>query len=190
MRIEATESWTDEKVSLFLLTPDRVSEAYIGWLNDPEINRFLESRFSVQDAPSVESFVLRMLESPDNLFLGIADLALGRHVGNIKLGPIDRRHGLGEIGIMIGDRDAWGRGIGSSAIARISDIAAAELGLRKLTAGCYASNVGSAKAFEKAGFEIEAIRKDHFLLDGEPEDAILLAKFLQTRARHDYEKLR
>lgn len=33
-----------------------------------------------------------------------------------------------------------------------------DLGLKKLTAGAYAENVGSIKAFERAGFEIEGRR--------------------------------
>ena len=178
MRLEPTERWRDEAVALSLLRPEAVSDAYLGWLNDPAINRFLESRFRTQDRAGVEAFVAAMLDSESNLFLAITDRALRRHVGNIKLGPIDRAHGLGEVGIMIGDRAAWGRGIGSAAIARLADIATHELGLRKLSAGCYASNQGSARAFEKAGFHVEAVRPAHFLLDGRPEDLILLGRLL------------
>ncbi len=79
---------------------------------------------------------------------------------------------------MIGDREAWGRGIGSEAIRVMVDIARDELGLRKLTAGCYASNVGSSRAFEKAGFHVEGRRAGHFLLDGRPEDLVLMARFI------------
>lgn len=178
MRLAADESWSGDAVALFLLTPELVSDAYVGWLNDPEINRFLESRFTVQDRACVEEFVASNLASESDLFLGITDRALGRHVGNIKLGPIDRRHGLGEIGIMIGDRAAWGRGIGTAAIRQIETIARETLGLRRLTAGCYASNVGSRRAFEKAGFAVEGVRSAHYLLDGRPEDGVLLGKII------------
>jgi hypothetical protein len=34
------------------------------------------------------------------------------------------------------------------------------------------------RAFEKAGFAIEARRAAHFLLHGVPEDVILMARFL------------
>ncbi len=102
----------------------------------------------------------------------------GRHVGNVKLAPIDRRHGLGEVGILVGEPDAWGRGIASSALLAISAIAQNQLSLRKLTAGCYASNVGSRKAFERAGFTVEGVRRDHFILDGRPEHLQLLGKWL------------
>lgn len=174
MHRDPTPRWTSVDVELFLLTPEDVGAAYVGWLNDPEVNRYLESRFVPQDHASTVAFVAGALASAKDLLLGIRSVALGRHVGNIKLGPINREHGLGEIGIMIGDRDAWGKGIASRAIAMLRDIAAHELGLRRLTAGCYASNVGSRRAFERAGFAVEAVRPGHFLLDGEAEDLVLM----------------
>ncbi len=168
--------WRTERVELFLLEPRHVTDEYVGWLKDPAVNRYLESRFVPHDTASTLAYVARMHADANALMLGIRSIALDRHVGNIKLGPIDRNHGLGEIGLMIGDRSAWGRGIASDAIAVVCEIAARQLELRKLTAGSYASNVGSAKAFEKAGFRVEAIRKDHFLLDGRGEDLLLMAR--------------
>jgi len=178
MQLNQTDRWCTPAIECFLLVPELVTSAYVGWLNDPEINRFLESRFVVQDLAGVRKFVAMQLADPKALFLGIRSVALDRHVGNIKLGPIDRQHGLAEVGIMIGDRGAWGRGIGTDAIQVVAQIAQHELGLRKLTAGCYGSNVGSARAFHKAGFEIEGTRPAHFLLDGRPEDLTLLARHL------------
>lgn len=174
MLLNPTPRWSDAHIGLFPLTPALVSEDYIGWLRDPEVNRYLEVRFREQKRADVETFVAAMAASERDLLLGISDLRLGRHVGNIRLGPIDRNHGLGEIGIMIGDRAAWGSGVGTAAIRRIADIARHELGLRKLSAGCYAANAGSRKAFEKAGFVVEAVRPAHALLDGAPEDQLLL----------------
>ena len=136
MRIPVTARWWTDLIECFLLTPDDVSDDYIGWLNDPEVSRYLESRFAVQDRASVTAFVAGALADDHVLFLGIRSRALGRHVGNIKLGPIDLRHGLAEVGIMIGDREAWGQGIASAAIRCLAEIAKHELELRKLTAGC------------------------------------------------------
>lgn len=177
MQIAAAAHWENDVVRLAVLTPDAVSDAYVDWLNDPEINRFLESRFVRHDRDGVATYVASMLASPSALFLAIHSKALDRHVGNIKLGPIDRHHGLGEIGLVIGAREAWGRGIATNAIAVISDIGFRDLGLRKLTAGCYASNRGSRIAFERAGFAVEGVRPNHFLSDDGVEDLVLLARF-------------
>jgi ribosomal-protein-alanine N-acetyltransferase len=175
MRIPSSPWWSDDKVSLFVLSPDDVTEAYVAWLRDERINRYLESRFAQHDLASTRDFVAQMHDSPKNLMLGIRSLALGgQHIGNIKIGPIDQAHGLGEVGILLGEPQSWGKGIGRAAIARVAEIARRDLGLRKLSAGCYASNLGSEKAFVAAGFEVEGRRRGHFLLDGQPEDLTLL----------------
>lgn len=178
MNLHPVAPWRSGNVELFLLEPAHVTESYVGWLNDREVMRYLESRFDRHDLASTVAYVAAMRASPDVLMLGIRSDEIGRHVGNIKLGPLDRRHGLGEVGLMIGDRHAWGRGIAAHAIGILAAIGAKQLGLRKLTAGCYASNGGSVRAFEKAGFEVEGTRRNHFLLDGRGEDLVLLAMHL------------
>lgn len=175
MFLPATQRWGDTTVQLFLLEPEHVEPAYVAWLNDPRVNRYLESRYAPHDLDSTRAFVQDCRADERTLMLGIRAPSMGhQHIGNIKLGPIDPRHQTGDIGILIGEPAAWGRGFARAAIARMSAIARDELGLRKLTAGCYASNVGSARAFESAGFAIEGRRPAQFLLDGQPEDLILM----------------
>lgn len=169
----------DAPVELFVLAPAHVSDAYVSWLNTPEVNRYLESRFGEHSLESTRAYVAAMLDSPHYLFLGIRLRASGRHVGNIKLGPVDRQHGTADVGILIGDPSAWGKGVATSAISQACTIARDCLRLRKLTAGCYASNIGSSRAFEKAGFAIEGTRPQQFLLDGRPEDGILMGRVLE-----------
>ena len=149
----------------------------LGWLNDSSMNRFLESRFVVHDETSVRAFVDDCLANPDVLFMGVRHLSSGRHVGNVKL-EINRAHGRAEVGILIGDRAVQGQGLATRAITLLCRVAREQLGLRKLTAGCYANNKGSERAFIKAGFSVEGTRPDHFLLDGNPEALILMGRLL------------
>lgn len=180
MHIEPSVHWRTERVELFLLLPEHVNSNYVNWLSDPVVNRYLESRFVNHTEQSTREFVRRCLDDPQALFLGIRSREQHfEHVGNIKLGPIDLRHGLAEVGILVGERAAWGRGVAREAITAITNIARDQLGLRKLTAGCYASNLGSQKAFQHAGFEIEGERRDHFLQDGRPESLVLMARWLR-----------
>ena len=180
MDLKPNEHWRRDPVALFLLEETHVSDRYVRWLNDPHVQRYLESRFMDHTLQSTREFVRTARGSPTTLMLGIRSPAVdGEHVGNIKLGPIDPRHGLGEIGLLVGEPSAWGRGIGRSAISMVCDVARTQLGLRKLTAGCYASNAASQKAFVAAGFKVEGRRERHFLLDGQPEDLVLMARWLE-----------
>jgi RimJ/RimL family protein N-acetyltransferase len=48
-----------------------------------------------------------------------------------------------------------GRGIGTAVAGAMLDAAFGELGLRRVTAGCFADNVGSWKVMEKLGMRRE-----------------------------------
>ena len=174
MQITATSGWVSEQLELFPLNTEHVTQQYVDWLNDPAVNRFLESRFQRHTLESTQAFVRACDANPEQLFAGIRYRPLGSaHVGNVKL-DLNRKHGLAEVGILIGEREIYGRGVASQAIMLISGIARRDLGLRRLTAGCYASNEGSVRAFVKAGFTVEGRRPGHFLLEGRPEDLILM----------------
>jgi RimJ/RimL family protein N-acetyltransferase len=164
------------RITLASLTAGDVTDPYVDWMNDPLVNRYTESRYSKHTRASVESYVSGLENDPNHLFLAIYRNEQGRHIGNIKLGPIDWRHRVGDIGIIIGDRDSWGMGIATEAISLLSQHADEVLRLHKLTAGCYAPNESSRRAFEKAGFQTEGVKRSHYLYEGQWLDAVLMAK--------------
>jgi len=161
------------------LRPVRVvdaTECYAGWMNDPQVNCFLESRFEHHSTEDLRRFITVVQADPDVVFLAIELNASHRHIGNIKLGPINRRHRFADIGLVIGEKDCWGQGFATEAIQLLTEHAFGDLDLHKLTASCYANNAGSERAFLKAGFVAEGVRKRHFLCAGVFVDATLLGK--------------
>lgn len=161
----------------FLLRTLKLSDVgsrYLSWLSDPEINRYLEIRFTpVKSTGELISFVQSVNAGADSLLLGIFLKEGQRHIGNIKLGPIQSDHRRAEIGFLIGEKDCWGQGYASDAIAALSRYGFDRLGLEKITSGCYASNVGSAKALLKAGFVQEATIPLHVLFEGQRVASLL-----------------
>jgi ribosomal-protein-alanine N-acetyltransferase len=156
------------------LTADDAGERYERWLNDPEVTRYLESRFRRNTLDAIKDYVRTVGSDPDDLLLAIVLKQDDEHIGNIRLGPIDRHHRSAEVGIMLGEKRHWGRGYGSEAIAALTGHAFEELELHKLTANCYSANDGSARAFEKAGWQREGLRRGQLWSDGEWMDQILL----------------
>lgn len=139
-----------------------VNAAYCGWMNDPEVTQYLESRFTSATPESLRAYVTARAQDDDTAFLAIVTCDGDRHIGNIKLGPIDRNHGVADIGIIIGEKECWGRGYATEAITLVVRYAFETLGVRRLTAGAYAGNEGSIRAFEKAGFAREGVRRQHY----------------------------
>jgi ribosomal-protein-alanine N-acetyltransferase len=162
-----------DRIYLRGVCPDDVNEAYYRWMNDPEVNKYLESRFYPHSLERLRDYVCSKLGDQENPFFAIILKEGDRHIGNIKLGPINTIHRFADIGIIIGEQDCWGKGYGTEAIRLIVEYAFNTLNLHKVTAGFYKPNIKSMKAFEKAGFSQEGVRKSHCYCDGKYVDDIL-----------------
>jgi len=121
------------------------------WLNDPGVNKYLDKQeWSVS---SIKAYIEEKAKKPGVHYFYIwykEEGCKGVAIGTAKLE-------YGEIGIMIGDKDYWGRGIGTRVVKRMKKFALEVVGLREVYAGVKSGNVGSFRAFKKAGFKGEKL---------------------------------
>ncbi|MGI0056051.1 MAG: GNAT family N-acetyltransferase [Nitrosarchaeum sp.] len=165
-----------KKIILRSVKISDVTNNYVEWLKDEEVIQFLELRFTKHTKDTVKEFVRNIQNDSNFLFLAIIRNDSKKHIGNIKLGPIDWIHQHGDIGILIGDKDSLRKGYASDAIKTLTDFVFDELNLHKITAGIYEENIGSLKAFLKSGFEIEGLRKEQFRFNGKYVGQIIVGK--------------
>lgn len=158
--------------SLLPMLPEHVTEQYVGWLNDFEVMRYTEARYTVHSRESVLDYVLSNLDHPDAILWRIVD-ADRRHVGNLRLSGLSSPHKRGEVALIIGEKSCWGKGYGPAAITLAVDYCLNVLGFHKVTAGAYAINEASRRAFLKCGFVVEATLKEHYLFEGRFIDGLL-----------------
>lgn len=165
-----------KRIFLREVRAEDVNAQYYGWLNDPEVNRFLETRFIPQSFENILDYVKRMDGKADEPFFAICLTDTGMHIGNIKIGPINWYHRHADVSLFIGEKSLWGKGVGAEAISLVVDFSFRTLNLNKLKAGAEITNVGSIRAFEKCGFVREGLLRGHVLRDGREEDVVLLGK--------------
>ncbi|MDZ4677670.1 MAG: GNAT family protein [Oligoflexia bacterium] len=163
-----------EKLYLRPVALSDVGERYHRWMNDPEVTKFLEVRFSPQSLNDVRSYVEKMISKKDEPFFAICVNETHEHIGNIKLGPINPHHKSADVSLVIGEKSAWGKGFASEAIGLVTEYAFKKLALNKLKAGCYSENEGSARAFEKCGWQREGLLRGQAICDGKETDVVLL----------------
>lgn len=135
------------------------NQTYLDWLKNTNINQFLETRWIEQDIDTIKNFVKDQIESNCSYLFAIT-IKNGedyRHIGNIKIGPINQHHHYSEISYFIGDENYHGKGIASKAISLISSFAFNKLGVHRIQASFYEENVASRRALEKAGYVYEGI---------------------------------
>lgn len=161
-----------ETIDLRRLTEANATQEYCGWLNDREVNAYLVTKKTT--IAELKDYIREKNKSQNCVFLGIFYKKNGSHIGNIKLEPIEFDKKTAILGIMIGNKEYWGRGIGSEAIKLLVGWAFNCLKLKKIEAGVLPANSASLKAFQKAGFSIERVEKKSIENEGRMEDKIIM----------------
>ncbi len=161
-----------EKVQLRPLNEKDVEGNYRYWLNDPEIVRYnSHGRFPMTPEKLLD-YVRSVSHSTTMIVLAIEDAASGVHVGNISLQGINWIDRSAEIAFVLGEKDAWGRGImyeaGQLMIRHAFDV----LNLHRVHCGTSADNIGMQKLAEKLGMEKEGTRKEAIFNNGGYRDVI------------------
>ncbi|MBI4347015.1 MAG: GNAT family N-acetyltransferase [Elusimicrobia bacterium] len=151
-----------------------VTPRYVAWLNDPDVNRYLEVRYANHTAAGVRKYVASMEKDGSSVFCAIVLKNGDRHIGNIKIGPVNSVHKFADVSLVIGEKDCWGHGYATEAIRLITRYGFERLGLAKIEAGVYVPNQGSTKAFLKAGYRNEGLERRKFQCGDERVDGVRL----------------
>lgn len=170
-----------EKINIRHMEEIDLTDAYCSWLNDPAINKYLESRYQTWTINTLKEYFHKTKNS--EILLAILDKETGNHIGNIKIGGLDKKYQRAELGLLIGDKNFWGKGYASEAIKLTSEYCFSKLHLHKITAGAYAENKASIQAFLKNDFVIEGERKEHYLINGYWTSLILLGKINKSNKK-------
>lgn len=160
------------------------------WLNDPYLMRYWGEPDSAPSVADVQSLIsgwrdeAAMIGRPCCLM--IEDL-MGRAAGWAVLSANDTRHRSAELSFMIGERDRWGNGLGSDALAVIVDTAFHEWNIHRLAVRVEAFNERAARFFERAGFQREGVLRDASYFDGCFQDVLAYSLLASDRSLADDE---
>lgn len=171
-----------EKVALRRAELSDCTERYVAWLADPDVNRFLETRYAEQTLDMIRGFVASMLASEHSHLFAIVDASSREHVGNIKIGPVVPRHLYADVSYFIGERSAWGKGYGTEAVRLVTRFGFERLGLQRCQAGLYESNIGSQRVLEKAGYTYEGRLRKQLRIGDRWEDHVWFGALRDTWA--------
>ena len=166
-------------VTLSPLKPEH-AEATYRWVCDAEV----ADNLGLRHAPSLEltrAWIKQAVMDPHKRAFAIR--SDGIHVGNIVLDQIDRYLGTCRLSIYVGEAGR-GQGVGRQAVALAAEQAFDELGLNKVWLIVHAHNARAVKAYLAAGFVIEGVLRDEFILRGQRVNALrmgLLASDFQGK---------
>ena len=141
-------------------------EYYLNWLLDKEVNQYLETRLEEQNIDKIKEFIKSIRESSHSYLFAI--IYQNKHIGNIKIGPIDPVYKKADVSYFIGDKTCWGKGLATEAVYLILKFGFEVLNLKRIEAGAFEQNVASQKVLLKNKFKKEGtLRKSAFLNKGD-----------------------
>jgi ribosomal-protein-alanine N-acetyltransferase len=107
----------------------------------------------------------------------------GPLVGTCTLARLDPANRRAELGFALG-RAFWGRGYIAAALPAVVAFAFGRLGLHRVFADTDPRNASSIRALERLGFLREGVLREHYLVQGEPQDAVVYGLLSSEWARN------
>lgn len=152
-----------------------ITTEYVSWLNDPEVVRYSNQRFRSHSVQTCQEY-LQTFQHSTNLFFVVRLRTSGLTVGTATA-YISMPHGTADIGLLIGNREQWGKGVGLDAWKTLMDCLLKRYSIRKVTGGTLRANVGMVRIMERAGMELEAVRSRQQIVEGKAQDELYFARF-------------
>jgi len=143
--------------------------AILRWRNDPEINQDLATSHTSQTA------LERWHESMGTDHHAFAIIVDDVFVGYTQIGDLDTTNRKCDIGVVVGEKHYWSRGIGTVAARVTTEIAFTEVGMHRAVAVASERNRASIRCFTKIGYVEEGRLRDANLRDGEFFDLVILS---------------
>jgi RimJ/RimL family protein N-acetyltransferase len=151
----------------------------IAWRQDDELRRgalWSEAPFGRREAVRWLRAVSDGVD-PSRLTFAVELRASARLVGLTNLTRIDRRGGTAYFGVVIGEKDCWGRGVAHETLSLMLR-QGVSLGLRKVLLEVAGDNPRAIALYRRAGFETEGVLRRQLRRGPECVDVLIMAAFL------------
>lgn len=158
-------------IYLRILTETDLTDRYLQWLNDEEVSRFNSHAVFPNTAEKMRQFY-DSINPQKQVVLAIIEQDSDLHVGNVALQAINWINRNAEFAILLGDKNYWGKGIGTVAAQLIIRYGFERLNLHRIYCGTIAGNTGMEKMAKKLKMKEEGRRRDAVYKNGAYHDII------------------
>tara|TARA_Y100001934_G_C12355431_1_gene777842 strand:+ start:111 stop:695 length:585 start_codon:yes stop_codon:yes gene_type:complete len=159
------------KVILRQLESKDVGEKYVAWLNDPEVNKFLEIRHNV---PINTDDVIKFVEHCNDkkrYHWGIFYENI--HIGNISCSIIDRVYRYVNISNLIGEKIFWNSDICKFSLNAAIEYLFSQASFNRIEAGTYSIHLSGITLLTNLGFKKEGVFKERAIFNNKYINTLL-----------------
>jgi diamine N-acetyltransferase len=155
------------------------------WANDPEI-RGLTGEVKPMTQEGAEAFFERAQNDQDRVWFIIALNESGAPIGEAGLLRMFPPWRTTDLSIIIGEKEARGKGYGRETIKLLLDYAFGYLNFHRVAIGVVGFNTPALRFYEQAGFRREGVQRDGYYYQHKYHDFIMLS-ILEDEFRTLYE---
>ena len=143
---------SSERFVIKSLTPEIDElEVYLSWMRNKNANPFIHGINENFSSQELVDYVSEKNFSSTALLLGIFVKPDDTHIGNVKLEPIIPRKSA-VIGILVGEEDWRGKGVGFEVMTRVLEYCFKDLKLEKVELGVNKKNIAAINLYSRIGF--------------------------------------
>ncbi len=144
------------------------------WSNDPEIRKLTGEVASISQADA-DRFLERIYNDNTRKWFVIVIKENDRVIGEAGLLRMFHAWRTTDISIIIGEKDAWGKGYGTEAILLLIDYAFRRLNFHRVAIGVVGFNEKAIHFWEKVGFKKEGIQRDGYYYNHKYHDFVMMS---------------
>lgn len=153
------------------------------WRNDPDIQNMVGGPNFFVSLEKEKKWVEAAINDNNRIVLAICLKSNDKYIGNIMLQEIDWINRTAHLPILIGDKEAWGKGYGTEARMMMLKFAFDQRGLQRIFALVLDTNEASIKLHEKCGYVKEGVLRKAVYKNGRFCNQIIMAVL-----KEDFEK--
>jgi RimJ/RimL family protein N-acetyltransferase len=131
------------------------------WANDREL-RVLTGRVFPTSLADLEAHLEKERADPASVWFAITLKNSGQLIGECGLIRMFPPWRTTDLSIIIGDRDAWGKGYGTEAIVLLMDYAFGHLSFHRVAIGVVGTNARALRFYAHMGFRREGVQRDGY----------------------------
>ena len=144
------------------------------WSNDPEIRKLIGEVVSMSQADA-DKFLERVYSDNTREWFVIVVKENDRVIGETGLLRMFPAWRTTDISIIIGEKDAWGKGYGTEAILLLLDYAFRYLNFHRVAIGVVGFNKRAIRFWERVGFKKEGIQRDGYYYNHKYYDFVMMS---------------
>lgn len=144
------------------------------WSNDPEIRKLIGEVVSMSQADA-DKFLERVYSDNTREWFVIVVKENDRLIGETGLLRMFPAWRTADISIIIGEKDAWGKGYGTEAILLLLDYAFRCLNFHRVAIGIVGFNKRAISFWKKIGFKKEGVQRDGYYYNHKYFDFVMMS---------------